>query len=74
MTVWSLSSPCFVLSEGQALELSAAVGLGHHCGLDREQGGASCPQAALELALDKKLRSAMWSKLHMCSWQNTHQN
>lgn len=48
-----------------APELSGAVELDHHCGLDRELGGASCPQAAPELALDKRLRSGMWSKLHM---------
>lgn len=65
-------SPCFLL-QSQALELSVAVELGHRCGLDREQGGASCPQAAPELALDKGL-SGMWSKLHMCSWQKSHQD
>lgn len=41
------------------------VELGHPCGLDREQGGASCPPAAPELASDKRLRSGMWLKLHV---------
>lgn len=39
--------------------------LGHHCGLDREQGGVRYPRAALELASDKRLRSGMWSRSHV---------
>lgn len=53
-------APCFPPPE-QAPELGAMVELGHHCGLDREQGGASCPRAAPELASDKRLRLGMWS-------------
>lgn len=53
-------APCFPPPE-QAPELGAAVELGHHCGLDGEQGGASCPRSAPELASDKRLRLGMWS-------------
>lgn len=73
MTVWPLCLLAFCCREpGPGTQ--GAVELGHRCGLDREQGGASCPQAAPELALDKGLRSGMWSKLHMCSWQKSHQD
>lgn len=54
-----------LLPSAQAPDLSAAVQLGHHGGLEGEQGGAGCPQAAPDLASDEGRRSGMWPKLHM---------
>lgn len=64
----SLEDDCLVPFSSwseQVLEIHDALELVHHRGLDRQQGGAKCPQAAPELASEERLRSGLWLKLHM---------